>query len=275
MIEEENLTNYRGQLQLGFNQRMEKNKSYSLRAFARDLALDPGQLSLILKGKKNLSLSKASEVAKKLYKTPREMILFYHAVEWQLVDKDEVKKQIFKRLQNINAIKIDSNANISDDEFNSISNWYNIPMIELASLPDFEMTIESAAKYLGISISEATIGLAILQRLNFVEKKDKIFSRIRSLSTTTEISSYAIKQFHSQMIGKAKNALFRQNLSTRYFNSVTLVVPKGKVNELKKMIDEHEKRILEFSKTFRNEPDQDVYQVSNMFFSLKDQDNVH
>ena len=275
MIQQENLTNYRGQLQQGFDQRLDKNKSYSLRAFARDLALDPGQLSLILKGKKNLSLSKASDVAKKLYKNPREMILFYHAVEWQLVAKEELKKQILERLNSLNAIQLESKSNISDDEFGTISNWYNIPMLELSGLPNFETTAESAAAYLGISTTEATIGLGILQRLNFVEKKDKVFTKIKSLATTTEISSFAIKQFHSQMIGKAKNALFRQSLSTRYFNSVTLKVPKGKIDELKKMIDEHEKRILDFSKTFSNEPDQDVYQISNMFFSLKDQDNVH
>jgi transcriptional regulator with XRE-family HTH domain len=86
---------YRAQIKTDFLKRSEKNKRYSLRAFARDLQVDAGQLSAILKGKKKLSLAKASEVSKLLFKTPRERLLTITQLKLSLLRK---KKSRIKSL---------------------------------------------------------------------------------------------------------------------------------------------------------------------------------
>jgi hypothetical protein len=48
---------YRAFLKSELEERMEKNSSYSLRAFARDLTVSPQMLSLVLNGKKTTSLA--------------------------------------------------------------------------------------------------------------------------------------------------------------------------------------------------------------------------
>lgn len=49
-----------------FERRQTSNPRYSLRAFARDLALDPGLLSRLMAGKRLMALSTAKRVTERL-----------------------------------------------------------------------------------------------------------------------------------------------------------------------------------------------------------------
>lgn len=63
-----------------FEHRREKNGSYSLRAFARDIDLSPSFLSLFLNGKKNLSLNSAYRIGRRLGLEPEEQAALFNAV---------------------------------------------------------------------------------------------------------------------------------------------------------------------------------------------------
>lgn len=264
--------NYREQIKTVFKTRQAKNSKYSLRAFARDLSLDPGQLSLVLNGKKNISLLKASELSKVLFGSSRDMLIFFHAVEHELAEGEDVKKLLEKKIQALADSHTSRITNISEDEFEVISQWYNIPLLELTGIKDHIVTPDFAADYFRISNLEALLGLEALHRLGFVSKKGKQFVRLKHVTTTTEIPSLAIKRFHSQMIKQAEKALFQQDLSKRYFSGTTFSVPAGKIDEIKKMIEEHEKRIRDYAMTLKNEPNQVIYQASSQLFSLCSKD---
>lgn len=268
----EKFLSYREQLRSVFLKRVEKNKKYSLRAYARDLSLDPGQLSLVLNGKKNISLSKASELSKLLFQNPREMVIFFHAVEYELAETSDQKEKIATKIEKLQRSHTDFQANISDDEFEVISNWYNIPLLELTGVKGLSVTAIQAAKYFGITEIEAMLGLEALSRLGFVKKSGKAYSRLKHLMTTTEIPSLAIKRFHQQMLTKSQKALFQQDIKKRYFSAVTVSIPADKVDELKKLITEQENRITEFALSLKNEPNQVIYQSSTQLFSLKASD---
>ncbi|MBC7692320.1 MAG: helix-turn-helix transcriptional regulator [Methylotenera sp.] len=60
--------------------RKQKNSSYSLRAFARDLEIDPSAISRILKGKQTLSLLICLKVIRKLKLSEDESCRFLNAV---------------------------------------------------------------------------------------------------------------------------------------------------------------------------------------------------
>jgi transcriptional regulator with XRE-family HTH domain len=65
-----------------FNARAANRKgTYSLRAFARDLSLSPGYLSLVLRGYRRLSLATAYRICEKLgwpQEKSRQFTLFVH-----------------------------------------------------------------------------------------------------------------------------------------------------------------------------------------------------
>jgi plasmid maintenance system antidote protein VapI len=48
-------TDYKEHLEFILDQRRQRNPSYSLRAFARDLRIDPSDLANIMKGKKKVT----------------------------------------------------------------------------------------------------------------------------------------------------------------------------------------------------------------------------
>ncbi len=264
-------SSYRNQIREEFLRRSRKNKTYSLRAFARDMTLDPGQLSSVINGKKNLSLSKASEVSKKLFKTPRDMLLFYHAVEYELAPA-EIKAQIFIRMEQLSKSHTERASNVSVDEFETISDWFNLSLLELSGIKNVELTPELGAQYFGISTTEAQLGLMAMARLGFVKKVGKAFKKVKSLITTTEIPSLAIKRFHQQMIARAARAHFEQDYKKRYYTGATFKISPERLNELKKMMDEHEKRVHEFVAASKDDDGQIIYQLSQQLFSLREQD---
>jgi len=266
------LISYREQIKSVFEKRHESNKNYSLRAFARDLQLDPGQLSSVLSGKKNISLSRASELSKKLFSNPREMLIFFHSVEYDLAPSEETKNALLEKIHKIRESHSQRNSNISEDEFEIISNWYNLPILELAGIKESKVDADSAAKYFGISKAEASAGLQALTRLGFAKKSGDHFERVRPVVTTTEIPSFGIRVFHQQMIKKAIEALFGQSIKKRYFSGATLSFPADRIEEVKKMIDEHESRLVELAHSCRNEPNQVVYQINTQVISLRAED---
>lgn len=268
----ENLIDYRDILKQELVFRQDKNSQYSLRAFARDLEVDPGQLSKVIQGKKNISLINAANLARKITDHPIKAQLFFMAVEYSQAKSAEAKAELKTKMQKLSQETMEREENVADNEFETISSWYHLPMIQLAFTKSFATTQQTAAKYFGISVDEAKMALERLTRLGFMEKKDGYYRRFKSLVTTTDIPSLAIRQFHMQMLDKAKKALFYQPIHKRYFSSVTLRIPQAHLEDYKKIINEAEDKILELSKRYENNDSNEVYHFSSQLFSLKKED---
>ena len=260
---------YRDLLKSEFNHRQSKNKNYSLRSFARDLTLDPGHLSMVMSQKKNLSLNRAMLIAKKLFDNPSKSQAFYHSVELSLASNDESRKSLEHKIDLLMKEDFERDHNIEHDEFETISTWYHIPVLESLDPNFFSKTINDVATYFGITPSEAREAIKRLERLGFVEGKNKFFRKIKSIVTTTNIPNFAIRHFHSQMIDKGRKALLVQPLKMRHNSAVTIKISKNKIDEYKKAIEEFEKKIIQLSDAFTDEPNQEVYQINTQLFCLK------
>jgi uncharacterized protein (TIGR02147 family) len=268
MLNEENF-DYRKILKDAYSCRIERNPKYSLRAFARDMDIDPGQLSHIFKGTKNLSLQKALSISGKIGRTPLEKSLFYHCVELAHTPEGMQAEAIKKKISSTRAGLKDRSVNVSEDEFDTISDWYHFALLELAGVKDFNFDADSAADYLKISKVESVSGISRLLRLGFLEKIGRFYRKLRPITTTTEIPSIALKSFHQQMIGKASRALFEQSIDRRYISGITMKLPPEKLIEFKRLINEHEKQIHELARIYRDDPSAEVYQYNTQLFSLK------
>ncbi len=180
-----------------------------------------------------------------------------------------MKKELEEKILKITCENIKRKVTIADEEFETISAWYHLPLIQLAFTKIPKVTAESGAKYFGIAVDDASIALGRLCRLGFVEKKGKFYQRVKSVVTTTDVSSIAIKQFHLQMLHKAKDALFLQPFKRRYFSSVTLRIPPDKLMDYKKIMQEAEEKMVELSKKYKYDEQTEVYHFSSQLFSLK------
>lgn len=261
---------YRLLLKEEFSLRQKKNPLYSMRAFARDLDIDSGQLSNVFQGKKHISLVSAATLARKITDHPLKSQLFYNMVEYSLTKNSEIKAELQKKIQMLTGQKLERDSNINDEEFKSISSWYHLPLIQLAFKN--AITSQEAADYFGITLGSAKIALDRLCRLGFIEKNESNYRRIKSLVTTSDVPSLAIRQFHMQMMEKAKKALFYQSITKRYFSSVSFHVPPEHLNDFKKIINEAEDKLIELSRKFDNDQNTVVYHYSSQLFSLRDGD---
>ena len=77
----DNFIDYRQILKLELENRIQKNKFYSLRAYARDINIGVAQLSQVLRGNQGLSTQKATVIAQNLNFTKSELDFFCALVE--------------------------------------------------------------------------------------------------------------------------------------------------------------------------------------------------
>ena len=259
-------------MQAEFEARKNKNTAYSLRAYARDLGLDPGQLSLILSGKKNLSLPRSATIAKKLFDDSRRAQCFYHFAELHFAKDPNERTLLQEKIKKLETPTVHRDANIAEDELESISQWYGLPLLKLTDTKFPEITKDLAAAYFGLKENETFSMLERLRRLGFIKKVGPHYQKIKSLVTTTDIPSFGLKNFHSQMLKKAAQALFYQPIHKRYFSSVTVKLPPGALPEYKKIIEEAEDRLIELVNQHATDATLEVYHYSTQLISLRKED---
>ena len=215
--------------------RCRQNPRYSLRAFARDLKLAPSRLSEILSGKQGLSRPAAEKVAKALGYAPSEAQRFCDLVEALHARSKKNRDQAKLRLKRLEVPS--ETVLLQHDTIKTIADWYHFAILELTNLDDFKGDSKWIAKKLGISEFETQLALDRLQRLNLIVRKDDdIRLNQQHGFVPNDVPSDGVKTFHTQLMGKAREALQMQPLDEREFHSEIVAIDKKKLPEAKKMI---------------------------------------
>ncbi|MCM0605211.1 MAG: TIGR02147 family protein [Xanthomonadaceae bacterium] len=259
-------TNYRDRLRSEMMTRTAKNSRYSLRAFARDLKIEPARLSDILNGKKGLSRSAAEQWAQKLGWDDTETEFFCDLVESEHA-RNPIKRQIAKR-RALAALEKNSNSlTLTLDAFRTISDWYPMAILELLKLNRTVHTSSWIASELGITPIQVTDALERLERLELIERKDSKWIPIPDAVLSPDgVPSTAIKSFHDQTLTKAIQALYTQSVSDRDF--YTYVIP-ARSKDLPEIRSRVRKFITSLVTEFGNVSGADtVLNLSNQVFQL-------
>jgi uncharacterized protein (TIGR02147 family) len=198
-----------------------KNPSYSLRAFAKKLALSPAALSEILNSKRKVSIKKAQEILTRLNLNPEESF----EIISQLNKKFAPKK---------------NHTELNMDQFLLISEWYHFAILSLAETKKFKADSQWIAKRLGIKSQEAEGALERLERLGALirNRKGELKASGQPLSTPDNIPSSAIRRQHSIMLNKALDSLDKDQIDQRDFLGVTMAIDPSKIPLAKKLLRE-------------------------------------
>ena len=89
---------YRQILRAELDRRIAANPSYSMRAFSRDIQLPAQQLSLVLNGKKGISLDVAVRIAERLHLDQHEALHFTDLVQFSLVKSEQGRRLLLSRI---------------------------------------------------------------------------------------------------------------------------------------------------------------------------------
>jgi uncharacterized protein (TIGR02147 family) len=198
--------------------RIKSNSNYSLRAFAKSLNVEASSLSQILRKKRPLS----SKMKLRLMKG--------------LDLNEEVLKTIFEK---VNAHKGDARTSLSLDAFKVISDWQHFAILELIRTKNFKPDIRWIASKLGINYLEVQAAVDRLQNLDFlvIDASGEWIDQIDcSEIYAHEFTSIAQKHLQKQILKKAVDAIDEVPLKERVQSSMTLAIPKSKVESARKRI---------------------------------------
>lgn len=199
-------------------ERKGRNPHYSLRAFARDLKINPASLSQLLAGKRTLSGKNIKKLAEHLSLSPKEIE--------RLLNTSETKRDKQKTLQYIE---------LEDDHFKIISDWYYYAILNLAKIKN-QANPQWIAKRLGISKIEAEIAIERLQRLKLLEvKKGKLVRKSLPLNFNTP--SAALRKQNKQLIKLAGESVEKIPAQKRETSSMTFAIDPALIPTAKKKID--------------------------------------
>jgi len=204
---------------------------------ARDLGLSPSTLSEVLNEKHGISPKKAQRICKILGFTAHETALFCDLVDAEHARNPFAKKVARERLHQRS--HSDGIEQLNIDSFAMISQWYHLALLELGTWPTFRSDERWIAKKLGITPQEVISAIDRLERLGLLKIINKrIEITHQRTNTGGEIPSDAIKQFHSQILKKAEQALYEQEIAKRSITSSILSIDSERLPELKNKIAE-------------------------------------
>lgn len=201
-------------LQNELSRRLNKNPKYSLRSFAKALAITPSGLSEILAGKRGLSIKKAQMLLDRMDLSQDEEHLFLESV-----------KSTKAKYKNTSSASIQDYQQMSDDLIKVVSDWYHFAILNLASLEKAKSTPAWVSKKLGISHVQARLALARLSRMDLISTDNGTLTRTSNpLKTTDGVPSKFVRKLHLDLLAKAMSSLEEVSLDKRDISSMVMAI---------------------------------------------------
>ena len=245
--------------------RCRQNPRYSLRAFARDLKLAPSRLSEILSGKQGLSREAAIKVAQLLGYGQGELERFCDLVEslHARSRRDRETARIRLKKHQVPTERVQMQA----DAFKAISDWYHFAILELTLVDGFRSDAKWIGKMLGVSEFEVQLALERLTRLGLIAwKGTKLVPTNAEDEVTGDVPSDSIKNFHAQIMVKARDALYLQAIDEREFRAEIIAIQRDDLADAKKAIRDFQHRFCK--KLAEAEVKDALYCLAVQFFDL-------
>ncbi len=255
MSENESLVPVGELLRRHYLERMERNFSYSLRAFSRDLHLSHSHLSRVMTGKRNLSFKQAVGLANTLKLTEGARYTFLRQAAEQSTRLRKAKTT---------AVGPDQ-LTLQVDHFKLVSEWYTIAILELMALPDFQPKPAWIGRQLGVPARKIKVAAQRLARLGLIEISGEGWKRTHARLVVPSAPSAAIRAFHRQMIDKAQTSLTNDDPSVRDVTSITMGIDPKRIPEVRERIQKFRRSLLNF---LEKDTPSALYQMNVQFFAL-------
>ena len=237
------------------------NPRYSLRAYARHLGLSPGELSEVLREKRDLSLKSALKVAKAMNLNPIETKQLLHLAQVVKSRKIGTGAQLEER-----TVPTLEQKQLTEDTFSLIADWYHFAILNLLDLEGFKWHSGWIAKRLGLTPTQAKMAMDLLLRLGIVKQMNGRYKGAEDfVLSPSGVPSEAVRSYHRQMLTKAIESLELQATSEREITGVGFAVDTKDLSAIKKEISDFQDQLsAKYSKGKR----QEVYFLEIAWFRL-------
>lgn len=248
-----------------------KNPGFSVRAWARQMDLPHhALLALAIAKKRKLKSPFSARIRDQIGLKGQEARYFDLLVAFNNAETLD-EKQFYEGLLRQLAPSDQPFSELSFDILRLISQWIHTAIIEMTELEEFNSDPRWIASRLGESATplEAQEAVDRLVRLRLLENSDgRLRKTQRHFTTPSDIPSHYIRDFHKQLIDKAKRSLDEQPVEEREVRALTLAIRKDRIPEAKQMLREFTKQFQQAFETKPGERAEEVYQLNLQLFGL-------
>lgn len=252
----EQQTYYIHKLKEKLSQKQKENPHYSMRAYARDLNVNPATLCQVLNGKRGLPFKRAYDVSQNLILTPKEQTLFMESFHRSKTNIDDIKIS-----------DLDERFILDESYYSVIAEWEHYAVLEFFNFEYFEITKEFISQKLQITElrSEVVINNLLNSGLISIDSNGAYAKAHSDIRTTEDISSSALKKSHKETLEMGINKLEEIEVELRDFSTETIAVDVEKLSEAKTIIREFRQKMTTLLKDGKK---MDVFQLAIQFYPL-------
>ena len=246
-------------LQQELIRRCQKNRGYSLRAFAKSLGVHHATLSSILAGRRVLTTKSIIKLAQNLKLSSDEIEVFTAALKRSRGGRRELKEHQV----------------LAQDVFTVVADWYHDAILELTHTSTFKPQFKWIAKRLGISVSEVRAACERLERLELLEiKVDKWIdlSRNNTTNISNDLTSAALRKLQMKILELSSEALESLPRTHRDHTSLMVAMQSSDLPEVKERIKNFRFELAQFVERKEAKPDA-VFQFAFSAFPLTKNEN--
>lgn len=251
------------------SQRLERNPSYSLRAFAKTLEVSVSSLSRALSMQRTLSVPVAARIAAKLRLSPRERTLFISSV----VPKAKLAKLHEAAVSEPQEQTDFDIHEVDEAKFRIIADWYHFAILEMTYLKKFDPSPKSIAAKLGITPLAASMAITRLKDAGLLEQQKGTLRKTKKTiwaKTNDGLTNDALIEHQKQCLTKAIDAVSNIPYSDRASSTMTMPINPKKIPLAKRMIEEF---AIDLCRTLSSGEVNDVFQLSINFHSILSKGN--
>lgn len=256
---------YQDYLKEYFGSRKKADPKFSHRFLSKRLGLtSPNFIMMVMQGKRKLTREMANKISQEFKLSKKESEYLECMVEFSRTESAREKDRYFSRM-----MELRKNTNVNklvDYQYEFYAKWYNLPVRELATYPEFKGNYSWLAKKVSppITPGQAKDSIGLLLKLGLIKKKGNGFVRGSALVTTgPEVSSVAVSNFHRTMAQLGSAAVDTVPKDERDITACTVNISAKGFEGIKEAIAECRKKVLSIA-----EDDMPAYRVYHINFHM-------
>lgn len=255
-------TGYRKVIIAELNKKKERNAKYSLRAFARDLKVEPALIARVLNGTRNLSMLSAKKIAHQLFSNSSLRAHFLSLVEMEITEGAKASPaQIAEKVKVIDALQAEA-FQIEKPVMEQLVSWVYFAILDLLTLKEAPQTPADIGRYLDVEAATVQKAIKVLLAQGLVIETPKgLQKKTAMMFAPNGIPSEVGRAYHRQMIARGVEALETQPIDRRYFYGETIAIKQELYGQLKEITDEYFAKVSELAQISEGQADR-LYQVN-------------
>ncbi len=244
---------------------LKANAKFTVRKFADQVGFGSSNyLRMILDRKRNLSLRYARQVGHRLGLRRAQLEFFEALVTFCDAKEGPKKDRAYQKLLKFKDFK--KIRQLAEAEYDLFRVWYIVALYEALGQWS-EKPIPEIAETMGIKPAEVKDALTVLVQLGLVKERAGEFVKVdKAIETPPLVRGVLMRNFHSQMLDRAKVATQNLAADDRELGSLTIPLDRENYEKIKERLFNFQQEINAAHSDVKD-PDK-IYQLNYQLFPL-------